>query len=55
MAKSFKHNPGSNHANRFEQLGTVLPTPTEYGPRTGAKILQQKWDYDIKRTLDETN
>ena len=51
-----QHNPGSNHANRFEQLGTVLPTPNEYRTASGApgaKYWQQKVDYDIKCTLDE--
>ena len=49
---------GINHANRFEQLGTVLPTPNEYRTASGApgaKYWQQKVDYDIKCTLDEKN
>ena len=25
-AQDIKNNPGSNHGNRFEQLGTILPT-----------------------------
>jgi hypothetical protein len=26
-AQNIQNNPGSNHGNRFEQLGTILPTP----------------------------
>jgi hypothetical protein len=53
MAQS---NPGSNHANRFEALGTMLPSPNEYRTASGApgpKYWQQRCDYDIKATLDE--
>ncbi|MBN9380850.1 MAG: M1 family metallopeptidase [Chitinophagaceae bacterium] len=53
MAQS---NPGSNHANKFEALGTMLPTPNEYRTASGApgpKYWQQRCDYDIKATLDE--
>ena len=28
-AQNILNNPGSNHGNRFEQLGTMLPTPNE--------------------------
>lgn len=48
----------SNHANKFEQLGTLLPTPNEYRTASGApgpKYWQQKVDYDIKCELDEDN
>jgi hypothetical protein len=27
QAQDIRNNPGSNHGNRFEQLGTILPTP----------------------------
>src|SRR5437870_5903243 len=57
-AQDIKNNPGSNHGNRFEQLGTILSTPNEYRTASGApgpKYWQQKCDYDIKCTLDETN
>jgi hypothetical protein len=30
QAQDIRNNPGSNHGNRFEQLGTILPTPNEY-------------------------
>lgn len=52
------NNPGSNHANRFEELGYLLPTPNEYRTASGApgpKYWQQKADYDINCTLDEKN
>src|SRR5215210_6117533 len=58
LAQDIKNNPNSNHANKFEQLGTVLPTPNEYRTASGApgpKYWQQRADYDIKATLDETN
>ena len=49
---------GSNHGNKFEQLGTTLPTPNEYRTASGApgpKYWQQRCDYDIKCNLDEEN
>ena len=57
-AQNIQNNPGSNHGNKFEQLGTILPTPNEYRTASGApgpKYWQQRCDYDIKCTLDETN
>jgi Peptidase family M1 domain len=56
-AQDIKNNPGSNHGNRFEQLGTILPTPNEYRTASGApgpKYWQQRCDYDITCELDET-
>lgn len=32
-AQDIKNNPGSNHGNRFEQLGTILPSPNDTEPR----------------------
>jgi len=29
VAQNIKNNPMSNHGNKFEQLGTILPTPNE--------------------------
>lgn len=58
LAQNLQNNPGSNHANKFEQLGSVLPTPNEYRTASGApgpKYWQQRADYDIKATLDEKN
>ncbi len=57
-AQDIKNNPGSNHGNRFEQLGTILPTPNEYRTASGApgpKYWQQRCDYDITCELDEVN
>src|SRR2546423_4728363 len=57
-AQDIKNNPGSNHASKFEQLETILPTPNEYRAASGApgpKYWQQRCDYDIKCTLDEAN
>jgi hypothetical protein len=57
-AQITENNPGSNHANKFEQLGTVLPTPNEYRTASGApgnRYWQQRCDYDIKATLNEKN
>ncbi len=56
-AQDIKNNPTSNHGNRFEQLGTILPTPNEYRTASGApgsKYWQQRADYDIKCELDES-
>lgn len=58
MAQNIQNNPGSNHGNRFEQLGTILPTPNEQRTASGApgvKYWQQQADYNIKCELDEKN
>jgi len=58
MAQNIQNNPGSNHGNKFEQLGTIMPTPNEYRAASGApgpKYWQQRCDYDIKCELDEKN
>ncbi|MFY7693762.1 MAG: M1 family metallopeptidase [Sediminibacterium sp.] len=58
IAQDIRNNPTSNHGNKFEQLGTILPTPNEYRTASGApgpKYWQQRADYDIKATLDEKN
>src|SRR5687767_1545688 len=57
-AQNIQNNPGANHGNKFEQLGTILPTPNEYRTASGApgpKYWQQRCDYDIKCELDEAN
>ncbi len=57
-AQNIMNNPTSNHGNKFEQLGTILPTPNEYRTASGApgpKYWQQRADYDIKCSLDEKN
>ncbi len=58
FAQNIKNNPASNHGNKFEQLGTILPTPNEYRTASGApgnKYWQQRADYNIEATLDEKN
>ncbi len=55
-AQNIQNNPGSNHANKFEQLEGTLPTPNEYRTASGApgpKYWQQRADYNIKCALDE--
>jgi hypothetical protein len=57
-AQNIQNNPGSNHASKFEQLGTILPTPNEQRTASGApgiKYWQQRVDYDIRCELDEAN
>ena len=56
IAQDIRNNPSSNHGNKFEQLGTILPTANEYRTASGApgpKYWQQRVDYDIKATIDE--
>ncbi|MBE7176897.1 MAG: M1 family metallopeptidase [Mucilaginibacter polytrichastri] len=58
FAQNIQNNPGSNHGNKFEQLGTILTTPNEQRTASGApgvKYWQQRADYNIKCTLDEKN
>lgn len=58
QAQDIRNNPTSNHGNKFEQLGTILPTPNEYRTASGApgpKYWQQRADYVIKCELDEAN
>jgi hypothetical protein len=58
MAQNIQNNPGSNHGNKFEQLGSIMPTPNEYRTASGApgpRYWQQRADYDIKCELDEKN
>lgn len=55
-AQNIQNNPGSNHGNKFEQLGTILPTPNNYRTASGApghEYWQQRADYDISAYLDE--
>ena len=58
FAQNIMNNPSSNHGNKFEALGTILPTPNEQRTASGApgnKYWQQSCDYDIKVELDEKN
>ncbi|SFE14454.1 hypothetical protein SAMN05518672_104646 [Chitinophaga sp. CF118] len=55
-AMAHAQNSGSNHGNRFEQLGTMLQDPNMYRSASGApgpKYWQQRADYDITATLDD--
>ncbi len=55
-SQNIQNNPGSNHGNKFEQLGTILPTPNVYRTASGAPgqaYWQQRADYDIEAYLDE--
>ncbi|MEM6630164.1 MAG: M1 family metallopeptidase [Bacteroidota bacterium] len=45
----------SNHGNKFEQLGSLLPSPNAYRSMDGSpgpEYWQQQADYDIECTLD---
>lgn len=56
MAQQLQPNPIYKANDRFEQLGTVLPTPNSYRAASGApgkEYWQQRADYDIKAELDE--
>src|ERR1700744_6462847 len=56
LAQNIQNNPASNHGNKFEALGTILPTPNEYRTASGApgpKYWQPRGDYDITCNLDE--
>lgn len=58
FSQNIQNNANSNHANKFEQLGTILPTPNEQRTASGApgpKYWQMRADYDIKCELDEVN
>lgn len=52
------NNPGSNHGNKFEQLGTGISDPNMYRSASGAPgpaYWQQRADYEINAELDEKN
>lgn len=56
FAQNIQNNPESNHGNKFEMLGTILPTPNVYRTASGApghQYWQQKADYNINAYLDE--
>ncbi|WP_419869858.1 M1 family metallopeptidase [Chryseobacterium sp. CT-SW4] len=55
-AQNIQNNPGSNHGNKFEQLGSILPTPNIYRTASGAPgqgYWQNRADYEISAYLDE--
>ncbi|OYU97448.1 MAG: aminopeptidase [Bacteroidetes bacterium B1(2017)] len=56
QAQNLRNNPSSNHGNKFEQLGTILPDASPYRTASGApgaNYWQQQADYKINATLDE--
>lgn len=56
FAQNLKNNPSSNHGNKFEQLGTILPDANTYRTASGApgnQYWQQRADYTIDATLNE--
>jgi hypothetical protein len=56
FSQNHQNNPGSNHGNKFEQLGSILTDPGVYRTASGApgsKYWQQRADYDIEAKLDE--
>src|SRR5690606_36725445 len=53
-----QHNPGSNHGNKFEQLGNLLTDPNIFRTASGAPgsmYWQQKADYLIDAEVDDVN
>ena len=58
QAQNLRNNPSSNHGNKFEQLGTILPDANTYRTASGApghQYWQQQADYEIDAQLDEVN
>lgn len=58
LGQNIKNNPQSNHGNRFEQLGTILPDANNYRTASGApghQYWQMRADYQIDARLDEEN
>lgn len=56
FGQNIQNNPTSNHGNKFEGLGTILPTPNFYRTGSGAPgqgYWQNRADYDITAYLDE--
>ncbi|HOY07435.1 MAG TPA: M1 family metallopeptidase, partial [Saprospiraceae bacterium] len=56
FAQNIQNNPTSNHGNKFEQLGTILPDANSYRTGSGApgrEYWQQRADYKIDARLDE--
>ena len=55
MPSGNSQNPSGNHANKFEELGYLLPSPNTYRSMDGTPgpdYWQQKCDYKIKCRLD---
>ncbi len=55
-AQNIQNNPTSNHGNKFEQLGIMLPDANAFRAASGApgaQYWQQRADYQIDARLDE--
>ena len=55
-AQNIQNNPTSNHGNKFEQLGIILPDANVFRAASGApgaQYWQQRADYQIDARLDE--
>lgn len=55
-AQFLRNNPKADHANKFEELGPLLPTPNVYRSASGAPgpdYWQQRADYVINCEIDE--
>jgi hypothetical protein len=56
ISQNIQNNPKSNHGNKFEQLGTILPDANGFRTSSGApghQYWQQKADYIINARIDE--
>src|SRR5258705_3720258 len=56
LAQNTQNNPNSNHGNKFQQVGTILPTPNEYRNASGfprPKYLQHRCDHHVIFQMDE--
>jgi hypothetical protein len=56
FSQNIQNNPTSNHGNKFEQLGTILPDANGYRTGSGApghEYWQQRADYKIVAFLNE--
>lgn len=54
--QNIQNNPTSNHGNKFEQLGTILPDANNFRAASGApghEYWQQRADYKINAFLNE--
>src|SRR5688572_19489898 len=54
--QNIQNNPTSNHGNKFEQLGTILPDANNFRTASGApghEYWQQRADYKISAFLNE--
>ena len=53
IAQNTQNNASSNHGNKFEQLGTILPTPNEYRTASGARA--QNTGSSVVTTISNVN